>query len=90
MTISTEQIVALASVIGALGVIWAVAKKPFDAIRNINTSLNTIKADMDELKTSVRLHGDMIYAILDHEATNNNTGGMKDALDKYNEAVRNG
>ena len=90
MTISTEQIIALASVIGALGVIWAVLKKPFDAIRNINTSLNTIKSDMDELKTSVRLHGDMIYAILDHEATNNNTGGMKDALDKYNEAVRNG
>lgn len=89
-TITMTDILTFSALLGALGVIYAIVKKPFEAIRNINNSLNDLKLDMGELKSSVRLHGDMIYAILDHEATNNNTGGMKDALDRYNDAIRNG
>ena len=88
--ISVQDIITLSAIVAAIGVIWTFGKKPFDEMREINNSLDTLKEDMGELKSSVRLHGDMIYAILDHEATNNNTGGMKDALDKYNDAIRNG
>lgn len=43
---------------------------------------------IDKLQESTDIQGDMIYAMLSHMATNNNTGGMQSALDKYNSFYR--
>ena len=43
---------------------------------------------IDKLQESTDIQGDMIYAMLSHMATNNNTGGMQNALDKYNSFYR--
>ena len=74
-------------------------KKPFDDISN---SLKDIKKQNDDnkkeieglrddfkgIKKDVENHGDMIYQMLDHMASNNNTGNMKRCLDTYNEYNR--
>lgn len=74
-------------------------KKPFDSI---NTSLKSIqkttednkndiadlKEDFKSIQKDITNHGDMIYQMLDHLATNNNSGNMKRCLDAYNEYNR--
>lgn len=74
-------------------------KKPFDSI---NTSLKSIqkttednkndiadlKEDFKSIQKDITNHGDMIYQMLDHLATNNNSGNMKRCLDSYNEYNR--
>ena len=57
-------------------------------IEEINNSLSEIKDDVSVLKQNDEKHGDMIYQMLDHLSTNNNTGGMKKALDDYNQYYR--
>lgn len=39
---------------------------------------------MKPLRDDVLMMSNMIYQMLDHMATNNNTGGMKKALDEFN------
>ena len=55
----------------------------------ITDSINNLKNDIDghEEKTSreLNMQGKMIYQMLDHLATNNNTGGMKKYLQEYSE-----
>lgn len=43
---------------------------------------------IDKLQESTDIQGDMIYAMLSHMATNNATGQMQTALDKYNAFYR--
>lgn len=43
---------------------------------------------IDKLQESTDIQGDMIYAMLSHMATNNATGQMQNALDKYNSFYR--
>ena len=50
--------------------------------------LMDIKKDVATLKENDEKNGDMIYQMLDHLATNNNSGGMKKALDDYNKFFR--
>lgn len=57
-------------------------------IEEINKSLTSIKDDVSVLKQNDEKNGDMIYQMLDHLSTNNNTGGMKKALDDYNQYYR--
>lgn len=57
-------------------------------IEEINNSLSEIKDDVSILKQNDEKNGDMIYQMLDHLSTNNNTGGMKKALDDYNQYYR--
>lgn len=57
-------------------------------IEEINNSLSEIKDDVSVLKQNDEKNGDMIYQMLDHLSTNNNTGGMKKALDDYNQYYR--
>ena len=40
------------------------------------------------MKDDIAVQGDMVYQLLSHAATNNNSGGMRDALDKYNAYYR--
>lgn len=46
------------------------------------------KDTMKPLKDDILMLSNMTYQILDHMATNNNTGGMKKALDEFNAYAR--
>ncbi|MBR2653978.1 MAG: hypothetical protein IKD59_05415 [Lachnospiraceae bacterium] len=54
----------------------------------IENALKPTNAKIDDLKENDHKNGDMIYQILDHLASNNNTGEMKRALNEYNEYFR--
>ena len=61
-----------------------VLTKWIDAKSGMAKDVKEIKEDISELKANDQKNGDMIYQMLDHLATNNNSGGMKKALDEYN------
>lgn len=82
MTITSEQIVTLASVVGAVVGLWAIFSKPF-------TTLKRIDQRTSKMAKQVKLHGDMISELLDHAITNNNTGKMSEIKKKYDESYRN-
>lgn len=88
MTITTDQIIAIAGVIGALGVIWAVVSKPFKAIEELKKSVEKLTDNVNDLQDDLRMNGDMVYQLLNHASTNNNTGEMQRALNQYNEYFR--
>ena len=82
MTVTSEQIVTLASVIGAIVGLWAIFSKPFMTLKKIDQRTS-------KMAKQVKLHGDMISELLDHAITNNNTGKMTDIKKKYDETYRN-
>ena len=88
MTISTDQIIAIAGVIGALGVIWAVVSKPFKAIEELKKSVDKLSENVNDLQDDLKMNGDMVYQLLNHASTNNNSGEMRRALNEYNEYFR--
>ena len=88
MTITAEQIITIAGVIGAFGVIWTFASKPFQSIRELTDSVNKLTEKVDGINDDMKMQGDMVYQLLNHASTNNNTGGMREALDKYNAYYR--
>ena len=57
-------------------------------LSNDKQRLDKLDEAIDKLQESTDVQGDMIYAMLSHMATNNNTGGMQSALDKYNAYYR--
>lgn len=82
MTITSEQIVTLASVVGAVVGLWAIFSKPFKLLQKIDQRTS-------KMAKQVKLHGDMISELLDHAITNNNTGKMTEIKKKYDETYRN-
>lgn len=50
--------------------------------------IKAYKDMMKPLKDDILMQSNMIYQILDHMATNNNSGGMKKALDEFNAYAR--
>lgn len=59
--------------------------------KDINTlakDIKEIKADVADLKSNDQVNGDMIYQMLDHLSTENNTGEMARALKQYNDYFR--
>jgi GTP cyclohydrolase III len=86
--ISTQDIITLAAIIGAITVVWNFGKKPFDAIKKISTDVESIGSKVDKIQQDQQKQGDMVYQLLSHAATNNNTGEMRRALDEYNEYFR--
>lgn len=90
ITITSQQIIAVAALIGAVTAIWAVVSKPFKAVREISERLEKLDGKISALSKSVETQGDMVYQLLDHAATNNNTGEMKRALADYSAAYRHG
>lgn len=97
--LTLKDILYILAAITAVITFFKFVKKPFD---DINASLRDIKKqnddnkkeieglrdDLKEVKKDVMNHGDMIYQMLDHMATNNNSGDMKRCLDSYNEYNR--
>lgn len=83
---SESMAIALIGSIGAL--CSAVIPKLIDNHYGIGKDIKDIKNDIAELKSNDSKNGDMIYQMLDHLATNNNSGEMKRALDEYNNHFR--
>lgn len=63
-------------------------QKVLQMLDNDKKHLSRLDDAIDKLQESTDIQGDMIYAMLSHMATNNNTGGMQSALDKYNAFYR--
>ena len=85
---TAQDIITLAAIIGAISVVWKFGKKPFDDIEEIKTSLGKITEAVADIKADGQKQGDMVYQLLNHAATNNNTGEMRRALDEYNAYFR--
>lgn len=83
---SEAMTIALIGSVGAL--CSAVIPKLIDNHYGIGKDIKDIKNDIVELKSNDSKNGDMIYQMLDHLATNNNSGEMKRALDEYNNHFR--
>lgn len=97
--LTLKDLLYLLAAVTAVISFYKLMKKPFDDISN---SLKDIKKQNDDnkkeieglrddfkgIKKDVENHGDMIYQMLDHMASNNNTGNMKRCLDTYNEYNR--
>lgn len=66
----------------------AIIPKIIDNHYGMGKDIKDIKTDVAELKDNDKANGDMIYQMLDHLATNNNTGEMKRALNEYNAHFR--
>lgn len=90
ITITSQQILALAALLGAITAIWGVASKPFKTIKDISEKISKMEEKLNKMSRSVEIQGDMVYQLLDHAATNNNTGEMQRALDQYNAVFRHG
>lgn len=82
MTITSEQILSFAGVVGAICGLWAIFSRPFKMLKRIDrVTSRTAK--------QVKLHGDMISELLDHAITNNNTGKMTAIKKLYDDTYRN-
>ena len=90
ITITAQQLIAIAAVISAVGVIWGAASKPFKELKTIAERLDKLDGKVSSISRSVEIQGDMVYQLLDHAATNNNSGEMQRALDQYNATFRHG
>lgn len=86
--ISAQDVITLAAIIAAAGGIYAFVSKPFKAMDELKKSVDNLTDSVTDMKDDVKMQGDMIYQLLDHASTNNNTGGMREALDKYNAYYR--
>lgn len=83
MTITSDQIILLASILGAFSVIYGIVKKPFDSIHNVEKSIEKLTEQVKDIQDDLAVNADMVYQLLNHAATNNNTGGMQEALNRY-------
>lgn len=86
--ISAQDVITLAAIIAAAGGIYAFVSKPFKAMDELKKSVDNLTESVEDMKEDVQMNSDMVYQLLNHAATNNNTGGMREALDKYNEYYR--
>lgn len=84
MTITSQDIITFAAILAAIGGIWTFFSKPIKAMRELKESVDKMSESVGDIKETVDMQGDMVYQLLCHAATNNNTGGMQEALDKYN------
>lgn len=83
---SDTVLVALIS--GAVSLLINFGSKWLDSKNGIVKDIKEIKNSVAELKDTNQMNSDMIYQILDHLATENNTGEMKRALNEYNAHFR--
>lgn len=63
-------------------------KQILTMLDNDKKRLDKLDSAVDKITEHLEFQSDMIYQMLDHMASNNNTGGMKDALDRYNKHFR--
>lgn len=90
ITITSQQILSIAALIGAITAIWAVVTKPFKEMRAISEKLSKLDDKVASISRYVEVQGDMVYQLLDHAATHNNSEEMRRALTEYNATFRHG
>lgn len=73
---------------GCISLATAIIPKWMDNKNGIGKDIKEIKKDVLNLVKVNKMNSDMIYQMLDHLATDNNTGEMKRALDDYNNFFR--
>lgn len=83
-----DNTVLIALISGICTLLSTIISKWIDYKSGMTKDVKDIKEDISILKQNDQKNGDMIYQMLDHLATNNNTGGMKKALDDYNTFFR--
>lgn len=83
-----DNTVLIALISGICTLLSTVLSKWIDYKSGMAKDVKDIKEDISSLKENDQKNGDMIYQILDHLATNNNTGEMKRALNDYNTYFR--
>lgn len=83
-----DSTVIIALITGVCTLLSTILSKWIDAKSGMAKDVKDIKVDITDLKENDRKNGDMIYQMLDHLATNNNTGEMKRALNDYNAYFR--
>lgn len=79
-----DATVLIALISGICTLLSTVLSKYIDYKSGMAKDVKDIKEDISDLKKNDEVNGDMIYQMLDHLASNNNTGQMKRALDEYN------
>jgi len=82
--------VMVALISGIVSLIINFGSKWLDHKNGLAADIGEIKESVGELKRNNGVYGDMVYQMLDHMATNNNSGEMKRALDEYNAFFRKG
>lgn len=80
--------VIIALISGVVTIATNVGFRWIDSKSGMKKDLADIKADVSDLKSNNQINGDMIYQMLDHLSTNNNTGEMSRALKQYNDFFR--
>ena len=83
-----DSTVLIALITGICTLLSTVLSKWIDSKSGMAKDVKEIKEDIGDLKKNDQVNGDMIYQMLDHLASNNNTGQMKRALNQYNEYFR--
>ena len=83
-----ETGVLIAIITSVCTALSTIISKWIDAKSGMAKDVKDIKDDISVLKENDKINGDMIYQMLDHLATNNNTGEMKRALNNYNAFFR--
>lgn len=85
-----DNSVLIALITAVCTALSTIISKLIDARSGMAKDVKDIKEDIHTLKQNDEKNGDMIYQMLDHLATNNNSGEMKRALNDYNQYFRHG
>lgn len=80
--------VIVAVISGIVSLVVNLGSKYLDNKNGIAKDIKDIKTNVNTLRENDKKNGDMIYTMLSHMATGNETGEMKRALNEYNEYFR--
>ena len=80
--------VIVAVISGIVSLVVNLGSKYLDNKNGIAKDIKDIKSDVNTLRENDKKNGDMIYTMLSHMATGNESGEMKRALNEYNEYFR--
>lgn len=72
----------IALALATITAIWTFYQKVMKTIKE------TFDEKLDPMKKDIGMISDVVYQMLDHMATNNNSGGMKAALNEFNKYNR--
>lgn len=78
-----SDIVVVALVTGSVSIICMIVPLIFNQRSSRSKKIDSICTDVQQLKTQQDEMSDIVYQMLDHMATNNNTGNMKRCLEAY-------
>ena len=98
-TISLSTIIAICTTITAVVGAWRIVSKPqkdrkeqdekvMKMLDNDKQHLEKLDKAIEDIKELLAFQSDMTYQMLDHMASNNNSGGMKRVMDEYNQHFR--